>query len=233
MRRGEYGIFLSVEVTGTDPILVTHSAIDGEIRAKEVTLPTVLSAETRQTCLRRSNDYSSTEVCEYLYETVSLFGGISSAVYSNDGLIGSGTIPFAEGLHEITIPIGRNRPNWCTVSIDPENTLFEIDEANNSQSFEIAALNSPTNFSVSIQNPLEILSATVFLPNGCNEGINFAVYSVDGRQQSGNTTEPLPSGTHTINLSPGGDINGIPSGVYFIHMTIPGEDLVIRKVVLL
>ena len=46
-------------------------------------------------------------------------------------------------------------------------------------------------------------------------------------------TQSLAPGTHRIDLSPRGEGDQIPSGVYFVHINIVGEESIIRRVVLL
>ncbi len=230
--RGNPGnLLLSIEVTGVDQISRNHFAIEAVVN--ERTFSIIQETERINHNLSFSHIIQSNLTPSVATEIDIQDNQTAVAIYSGRNLIATERFPLTEGIHEISVTIPESYTNTLVAVIDPRNMFIETDETNNTQSVESNITYSVSDFDISLQSPSDMISATVFVPDGSTKGISFSVYSADGRLQSSSLTQSLAPGTHRIDLSPRCEGNQIPSGVYFVHINIMGEEPMIRRVVLL
>ncbi|MCK5132851.1 MAG: hypothetical protein KAR40_11940, partial [Candidatus Sabulitectum sp.] len=225
-------LFLTVKVAGADAICGDQA--DSESHLNDSSYSGVQATESVESCLRSSNRTQSGLMSENSLAVITPEREIPVAVFSGRDIVGAGRIPLVDGLHEVTVLLRESvTSDILTVVVDPYSSFPEVNEANNSHSVETEVTGSFSDFSVSLQSPSDMISATVVVPDGYTTGISFTLYSLDGRLQSRSMTELLIPGTHRIDLFSGDEGGNIPSGVYLVHINIADEVTMIRKVVVL
>ena len=156
------------------------------------------------------------------------------ALISHGAVIATGTVPIVNGQQELILSPSDNLRSDCTIVVDPENRFNETDETNNSGTILCSPIETTSGISISVENPCESLAVTMVLPEGDSAGFLCSVYSIDGRLHHQVHTEALSPGVHSIDLAQNGVSNGLPAGVYLVHIEGMSNGIAhVRKVVVL
>ena len=131
---------------------------------------------------------------------------VTVAMFEAEQLVASAEVPLENGLHRTFLP--RAAAN-SRISVDPGNEYSEADETNNELFCRVVE-----DLSISVPSPSRELAVEFFLPEGCSEGIDWRVYSIDGRTVARGRVESLPPGSGTLQLEPSA---GLPPGLYIVR----------------